>query len=287
MSDNKKAIIAILLGTLIGSASATVVKMGVKDMPPFTFTFLRFFIASLCIIPFFLHRRFDKKTLTQLILLSLLATGNIVLFSFGVALTTATIGQLLYAGVPIITAFVIFLLFKESLPTMKSIGIIIGFLGVGIIVLLPVLEKGQLFAGNLLGNMLIGLGVILYSFYMVYSKKLLKMQSPFVITSMFIFTTTIAVLPFFLGELSVRWWEHMTVTTVLTITYASIGATILTYILNQYAIKHGGAVLASVGFYLLPVFSTMVAFLFLDERLIAGIIIGGSIALFGSYLVMK
>ena len=69
--------------------------------------------------------------------------------------------------------------------------------------------------------------------------------------------------------------------------YITIVATIITYILNQYAIKHGGSIFASMAYYLLPVFSFFSAFLLLGERLTQGILIGGILALLGVFFVTK
>lgn len=290
MSDKKIAIVAIVIGAFINSTSPGMTKVGLFEIPPLTFAFLRFVIASLCILPFFIYKKGHKfSTIRDLVPLSLLATINIVFFAIGIKLTTANIGGTLYAAVPLLAGLILFIFFKKSLAKEKIVGIIIGFIGVLLIALLPLLERGNIFAGNLLGNMLIACGVIFWSLYMVYSKKLYKTYSPFITLSSIIFTTTIALIPFFLWELysSPGWWNTVTISGISSVFYVGIFISVLAYLCVQYAIKHGGAVLAGTTFYITPVLGVIVNFLLLGEQLTPGFVVGSILALIGTYLVVR
>lgn len=288
MSDKQKAIIIIFLVAIFGGATSTITKIGLVNIPPLSFAFIRFLIAGIVVLPFLLKTNF-LKDLKRLTPFSLLGTINIVFFILGVKMTTATISQLLYAGVPLLTAIFLFALFRERLSMRKEMGIAIGFVGVALVVLLPVIERGGKFSGDLLGNSLIGIGVISWSLYMVYSKKKLESFSPLIVTSAFIWVTCFALFPLSLTDLIAypNWWQNLTFSGVLSLSYVSIVSTVLVYLLNQYAIKHGGSVLASMQFYLLPVFAYLSAFFLLGERLTIGLIIGGSLALLGVYITTK
>ena len=288
MSDKQKAIIFTLLAAVLGGLTSTVTKIGLIGIPPLSFAFIRFLVAGIAILPFLFGRNF-LKDVKRLIPFSLLGTVNIIFFILGVKTTTATIGQLLYAGVPLATAIFIFVLFRDRITSRKGIGIVIGFAGVVTVVLLPVIEKGTMFSGNLFGNLLITVGVISYSLYMAYSKKLLKSFSPFILTAAFIYVTCIVLFPLFLTDFVSYpdWWHNITLSGVLALGYIAIISTIVTNTLTQYAIRHGGSILASMQFYLLPIFAYISAFLFLGEQLIPGLIVGGSMALLGVYITTK
>lgn len=288
MSDKQKAIIFTLLAAVLGGLTSTVTKIGLIGIPPLSFAFIRFLVAGIAILPFLFGRNF-LKDVKRLIPFSLLGTVNIIFFILGVKTTTATIGQLLYAGVPLATAIFLFVLFRDRLTSRKGIGIVIGFAGVITVVLLPVIEKGTMFSGNLFGNLLITVGVISYSLYMAYSKKLLKSFSPFILTAAFIYVTCIVLFPLFLTDFVSYpdWWHNITLSGVLALGYIAIISTIVTNTLTQYAIRHGGSILASMQFYLLPIFAYISAFLFLGEQLTPGLIIGGSMALLGVYITTK
>ena len=288
MSSKQKAIIFTLLSAVLGGLTSTVTKIGLAGIPPLSFAFIRFLVAGIAILPFLRGKNF-LKDVRRLIPFSLLGTVNIIVFILGVKITTATIGQLLYAGVPLLTAVFLFILFKERLTARKEAGIAIGFIGVMLVILLPLIEKGTKFSGSILGNVLIGVGVVSYSLYVAYSKNKLKSFSPFILTAAFIYVTCIVLFPLFLTDFVSypNWWHNITFSSILALGYIAIISTIATNILTQYAIKHGGSILASMQFYLLPVFAYISAFLFLGEQLTSGLIVGGSLALLGVYITTK
>lgn len=288
MNDRQKALFSILLLSILSGSTAAVTKIGIISIPPLSFAFFRFFIAGISILPFIISRN-RIKSLWKLAPLSLLATLNIIVFVLGIKTTTATIAQLLYAGVPILTGFFLFVFFRKRLTKNKTIGIFVGFLGVAFVVLLPIFEKGTRFSGDLLGNLLISVGVISWALYALFSQKKLKFFSPFVITSAFIWTTCIVLFPLFIIESSVHtnWWRTLTPSSIFSLIYIGTVSTIFTYLLNQYAIKHGGSIFASMQFYLIPVFAYLFAFLLLGEGLTLGLVVGGCLALLGIYITTK
>lgn len=288
MNDKQKAIVFILLVSILGGATQAITKIGLVSIPPLSFAFIRFLIAGIVISPFLLKKNF-LRVLWQLTPFSLLATINIAFFILGIKTTTATIGTILYAGVPLLTALFLFVLFRERLSRKKELGIVLGFFGVVFVALLPIIEKGSRFSGDLLGNMLIGIGVVSWSLYMAYSKKKLRSFSPLVVTSAFIWVTCFALFPLFLTDLisHPNWWQSLTLSSVLSLSYISIISTVIVFLLNQYAIKHGGSILASMQFYLLPISAYLSASFLLGEQLTLGIVIGGALALLGVYITTK
>ena len=277
MTNKNKAILLIVVGSIIGGAVSSVTKIGLVKIPPFSFSFIRFFISSMCLLPFFLKSKIKKdKNFRNLILLSLLPTLNVALFVNGVKLTTASIGQMLYAGTPILAGLFSYILYKDKLSFKRWIFIFLGLLGVFLVILLPLFQKNVPFTGSLTGNILISFGVILWSLYFTYSKKFQKLYSPLLITTMFIFVATVFFFFFSLFETQKNfgWWNGLAFNSVIAVLYVAIFATVISYLINQYTIKLAGPVLASLSFYLLPVFAYFSAFLLLGERLTSGLIIG-------------
>lgn len=288
MSNKQKTLIFILIASALTGATSTVTKIGLVNFPPLTFAFIRFLIAGIVISPFLFKKNF-LKALLQLAPISFLGALNIIVFILGIKLTTATIGQLLYAGIPLLIALFLFALFKERIVRNKEIGVLIGFLGVLIVILLPIFEKGNKFSGTLLGNLLIGVGVICSSLYNIYSKRRQQFFSPFIITAAFIWTTAIVLLPLFLWESSFHfeWWKNLTSSSIISLLYIAIFSTIIIYLLIQYAIRHGGSVSASMQYYLAPIFAYVFASLILGEQLTLGLFVGGTLALLGVYIATK
>lgn len=290
MTDRQKAFLSIFIGSIMGGAMGAVTKVGLLEIPPLSFAFIRFFAATVIVFPFILKKK--RKIIKDFIAvapMSLLAALNIAFFTIGVKTTTATISQILYAGVPIIIGLVSHFLLSEKLGFTKISGIIVGFIGVLVVVFLPILEKGKAFSGDLTGNIIIATGVVSWSLYMVFSKRMQKTHSPFVIVSIFIMLTAIVLFPFFLIELKTNslWWTDVGLNGLISLLYVVVIGTITTYLLMQYAIKHGGIVFSSMAFYLQPVFGFLAAFLILGEGLTLGILIGGILAFLGVFFVTK
>lgn len=290
MSDKKTAIVAVLIGVLINSATASISKIGLLEIPSFSLGFLRFFVAFLCVTPFLWRKhKLLRSSFKEIAPVSLFATINVTFFILGVKLTTANIGSTIYAVVPLLSALILFILFKEKLEKTRTLGLVLGFVGVLVITFLPLFEKGNPFSGNLLGNTLLTVAVTSWSFYLVYSKRLQKKYSPLVVTYNFIFVSLLILFPFFLWDLQskIGWWRHVSSAGIFSIFYVAIMVTVIGYVANQYAIKHGGAVLAGIMFYFMPILGFFINFWLLGEILSPGFIFGTILALLGTYLVVR
>lgn len=290
MNNKKIALLAIVVGALISAGSAGFVKKGLFEVPAFSLVALRFVVAAICMLPFILQRRvLNLKLLKDIGPISLFATINVTFFVLGVKYTTANMGSVLYAAVPLLTGVVLYFISKENTIVKHFLGLILGFIGVLIIALLPMIEKGNPFAGGLVGNFLLLVAITSWSFYMALSKKLQKNYTPFELTSVFIIVSAVVLLPLlFLDAQSFPgWWQHVGMWGITSVLYMGIPVTIISYILNQYAIKHGGAVFAGTLFYLLPIFGVVINFLLLGEMVTLGFIMGSLLALLGTYLVVR
>lgn len=290
MNSRKIALIAMIVSGILGSATAGVAKKGLIEIPPYSFTFFRFFVAALCVLPFFLKTKGHKSSnLRELIPVSFFATINVLFFILGVHLTTANVGSLIYAAVPMLIAVIQYILYKNRLSSQKELGLGIGFIGVLLITLLPLIEKGNVFSGNIWGNLLLTIAILSWSFYMVFSKKLHEKYSPFLITCNFIFVSTVILFPFFLSDIVTQfgWWQQVDGWGIFSIFYVAVIVTVINYILNQYAIRHGGTILAATMFYISPIFGFIVNFFLLGELLTPGFVVGSLLALVGTYLVVR
>lgn len=284
------AISAILLAATLGGGIPTLTKISLEEMPPFSFTFLRFFVAAACILPFFLKDKPKmQKDFYKVIFFSLFLSCNVILFPLGVRLTTATIGQTLYIFTPILVAVLAFFFLSEIFNFKKVIGIVVGFFGALIIFLLPEITGGAPFTGNMIGNLIIFLAVLATAFYTVFSKKFQKRYTPLQLTAIFIFTTCF-ILIFLAASDVVRypfWWQHTSITPILSVLYVGLIGTAAYYLLTQYAVKHGSPIIASMILYLQPITSFFWAYFLLGEQLTAGLIIGSILAFTGVFLTLQ
>lgn len=287
-SDNTKALYAVVLATIVGGGLAVFGKIGLKVIPPFTFTFLRFLIGSIFLIPFISRlQKITFKKFSELFLLSSLSTVNIFLFSFGIRLTSATVAQLLYAFVPILVAILSVFLLKKRPFFKQNIGIILGLIGMVFLIFHPSNNNIGVSSESSLGNILIALGTFLYALYLIYSKKMQNRYSPATLMGAFIGTTMITSSAFSLFEIGrgINWFYHIETITVIALLYVGILGTGVFYFLNQYAVKHGGPLIAAVIQYTQPPATLIWAMILLQEKLTLELVIGSILAYLGAWLV--
>lgn len=274
----------ILTGAIIGGSVSSITKIGFVQIPPFSFSFIRFFIAGVVMIPFLPKKSFPRNhDFFKLMIISLLPVFNVIFYVSGLRLTTANVASVLYATTPILTGLFSIPLIDHKMPLKKWFSVLLGLFGVGLVILLPLIEKGTAFSGNLTGNLLITGGVILWALYLPLSTNLQKIYPPVLIT--FLFIAESAVIFFFLSLIEIKtlgvWWQNIRLSSIISVLYISIFATIGGYLLNQYSIKIRNPLSASLTHYLMPVFGYLFAFILLGERLTAGLL-AGTILVFAS-----
>jgi drug/metabolite transporter (DMT)-like permease len=284
------AIIAVLLGVITGGGNPVFVKIALKEIPVFAFNFLRFFIASLLILPLFLREKPKiTKDIYKLVLLSLLGVVNITLFAFGVKLTTATMSQIIYAGVPAVAGVLSYLFLSEKIGLNKIVGILLGFAGTILIVLLPIIGNPSAVKGNFLGNIIIFIAMLSWAAYTVFSKKFDNKYSPIYLNTFFILTA--AVIEFFpaISDFSSSnpWWIHVSSGAVWSLLFVSTFGTVATYVFYQYAVKHGTPLIASMSLYIQPIVTFGFASAILGEKLTLGLVIGAILIFLGTWRVAK
>lgn len=273
----------VVTAAILGGGAGVFGKIALAEIPPFSFTFLRFLIASIFLIPFSLKYlpTFKRKDY-KIILLSLLASANVVLFAFGIKHTTANISQMIYTAVPIVSALLSFYYLKEKFGVSKTIGIVVGFVGTVIVVILPLISNNN--GGSTIGgNLTIVIAMLSISLYWVLSKKFHSQYSSLEINNYFIFTTTI--LLFFLSIFDLfrepTWWYGVSTNAYLALIFVAILSTAIYYLISQIIVKKATPVMASMVLYVQPFTTFIWAYYFLSEKLSVLFLIGVFLSLLG------
>lgn len=282
-----KAILAIFAASLLWG-TAGLAKPFVRTFDPFTAAFLRFLVASVFILPFFLKNGGLKKDMVRNVVpLALISALNVAFFYIGIQTSIANSATLIYAGVPLVTSVLAYSFIKEDITRRKFFGIIIGMIGVIYIAVLPKIEHAGQFSGDLKGNVFFLLGVLAWSVYTVGSRHALttKHYSPLSVTAVSIFTSCAVF--FFLSLFS---WKDSYIFSLtqprllLLILHSGLVVTVATYLLFQWAIKHSSATTASLKQFLEPIFAVTFNFAFLGERLTSGFFAGSLLVFAGIFI---
>lgn len=188
---------------------------------------------------------------------------NQFLFLEGVSRTTSINAIIIVATIPIDTLIISAFLKQDKITPIKIAAIASAFMGVFIIVGAEKLDLGGYFAGNIL---LVG-SALVYSFYLVLSRKMLAIYKPFtVISYVFIFgfleTIPMTLLPVFemLREPAPLkfWWTPAVIL---------VFGTVLPYLFNIIALRRAKSSLVASFIYLQPLFGIALSLVLLGEKL--------------------
>lgn len=279
------ALIYAVLAAIFGGSVPVLSKYGLEVFPPFVMNSLRFFTATLVFLPFMVTHM--KKLLHKKVLFaSFVALFNPILFIIAINLTKASVAPLIYASVPLMVA--LYGQYKgEKLSFRRWIGVIVGFSGVALTVLLPLLTSNNANAGNLLGNILIFVAAIVFFAYTQLSKEIQdkKIATPMEVTFAFVFITFIVTLPLGLYDFAekVDLSQISPLHLIAGIATGMIG-TSLFYLVYQKALQLSSALSASLFVFIQPLATALLAYIVLGETITIPFVIGGILAIVGAKL---
>lgn len=271
-----------LVTVLIWSGNMTINQLTVGSIAPSSIAFLRWLLALLIMTPFVLpaawrHRDEILKQWPRLAFLGLLGMGLWQGLAYLAAETTsATNMGILAAMVPLLTVLLSALILREP-PTFGGIvGGVLAFFGVTVLL-------GQ---GNPLsllqlkvspGDALMVMAATCYAMYGVMLKRWQMKLPPWVMLyGQVCFAVLILLPPYLLGPMT-----PVDSHNIWLIAYAGIPASIITTFLWMRAVRQIGANQASIFINLMPLFSAIIAMIFLGEQLAIFHVIGGLLILCG------
>ena len=174
--------------------------------------------------------------------------ANQTLFLYGLRHTTAINATILVTTVPVFTVLGSVLIGREPPSLLKFAGIALA--GMGAIYLIGP-DRISLAPDVAMGNALIVLGMICYAAYFLYSKPVLSRYGSITVSFYVMFFASFGVLPFGLMEARQIELSRRSVATVwLWVAYIVVFPTILTYLLNLWALKRVSSNLVAVYIYL-------------------------------------
>ena len=289
----KKIIGIIALTALCGSSVPVFAKIALEVFPTFTLVTIRFLLATLSLIPFvYRTKELSLGNFKMLFPVAFIGALNPILLFIALQTTQASVTPLIYASVPIMSALYLQSVKKQKITEHQMRGILIGFTGVCIIILLPLITSHRYTPLEMMrGNMLIlfaSFAFMLYGFYSK-SRQISHAVSPLALTFYFSLVTLLLSIPFALYEVikdpvifaDIRWTHAVSALEV------GLIGTSLFYFLYQYSLKISSEVTASLFTYLQPVLTILLAVTLLSEKITIPIVIGGALAVYGAALASR
>ena len=274
----------LILAVLFWSGNFVVSRGIINEIPPMTLAFWRWTIALLIILPFALKPIMRQKHLIRqnwkiLTVLAILSVSNFSMFIYmALKSSTVTNAVLINSMIPIFIVIISWMGFKERITLRQAMGIAISLTG-----LMFIITEGNLstliavrFGKGDMWTISAGISWALYSALL--RKCPAEFDSLSFLGTLIIIGTSF-ILPFYIWEISIGKTMNVTCASIGSIVYVAFFASILAYIFWNKAIQTIGANKTGVFIHLMPVFSIILAMIFLDEKL-RGYHIKGTILIF-------
>lgn len=283
----------LVLTPLFWAGNAVVAKGVVGEIPPLSMSFWRWVIALTILLPFGLpgvwrHRHLIREHWLSILALSTfsVAAFNSLLY-FAAVTTTATNIALINATIPIMVALLAWVLLGDRTRPVQALGIGLAVLGI-----LAVVARGDLSVLTGLraqpGDLIMVLAVFSWGLFSVLLRRQAVPLPPLTFLTVQITFGTVVILPFFLVDLLFfSGGFELNRSTAIPMMYFAIFPGILAYAFWNHGVYRIGPAKAAIFMYLTPVFASVLAGIFLGERLGQPHIVGGLLILAGLFLATR
>ena len=261
-------------------------------IPPMAMTFYRWLFAIAILAPFaWPHVRREWPIVWRhrriMLLLGLIGVGSHNALAYlGLRYTTAMNGVILNSFIPVMIIALSWIFLRQRLAAVQLAGVAVSLCGV-----LAILSQGSLqvlanFALNR-GDLLVIMSMLLWSIYTI----CLRWKPPGLHMLTFLFVIACigdaGILPFYLLEMALG--AHLTFTwlTFAVFFCVALFSSVLAYIFWNRGVEQVGASVAGLFVHLMPVFGTLLAWLFLDEQLRPYHVVGIVLILTGIFVTSR
>jgi drug/metabolite transporter (DMT)-like permease len=261
-------ILSLIFAMFIWASSFIALKAAMEDLGPFTVIFFRMIFASLCFVYFikdFIKYDFSKKDIKFILLLALFEPCLYFVFeSKALQLTSASQAGMITSLMPIITAMAAGYFLKEIISKQLIIGSLIAMSAA---IWLSLQGSTSISSPNpLLGNFFELLAMACGAGYTITARYLSSKYSALFITAIQVFIGAIFFTPLFIYEYNTI-PMNFTLNSFLWTIYLGVVVTLAGYGLYNYALTKIPASKAAVFIYLIPVFTLILAYFVLNEKL--------------------
>jgi drug/metabolite transporter (DMT)-like permease len=275
----KWAFILPLIAVLIWSLNIAVTRYVAEWISPVSISFYRWFVAFWVLTPFMLPKLWQQRAvikphLGQLLILS--AFGMVLYQGLAYSAahyTTATNMGIINAFIPIFTVFVSIAILKDFPNRYAVLGSLMSLFG-----LFYIMGQGSLASvvqgGAHSGDLLMLLAVFFYAFYGVFLKKW-QLQIPLLLS---LYVQVCFAVLLHLPFIAQNW---------ASVVYAGVFPSLIAPLVWMLAVQQLGPNRTSIFMNLTPVFTAVIASLWLAEAWTIYHSIGGLIILFGIILAQK
>jgi drug/metabolite transporter (DMT)-like permease len=284
----KSRVVWLLLCVIWGS-TWLFIKLGLQDLPPFTFAGIRFVIASLILYAIIRTRRIrlprTRRDWTLLAVTGVLSfTLNYGLVFWGEQYISSGLAALLQATIPVFGLVIAhFYLPGEQMTPAKIFGVVLGVAGVGVIFSnqLSVAGTGAL-AGS--AGLVVGSACAAYANVLVKSRGG-KMEPAILAFGQMVFgLAPLLLIGIFIEGNPLRFrWTGMAVVSLF---YLAIVGTVAAFLMYYWLVQHMDVTNTMLIALVTPIIAVALGIVILDEELNWRIVVGGAMIMAGIGLIV-
>lgn len=265
-SKHKQAVLALILANIIWGAASPIFKWSLENVGTFTLAFLRFFLATLILLPFaYRNLKIRAEDFTKFVLLAFSGvTFNITFFFLGLKLAPSINAPIIATAGPIFLLIGSFFILKEKLRPKVILGTSVGLLGVILIIIRSIFENGVDLA--VAGNFLLVLATFAAVIHVILTKKIVANYEAITVTVWQFSIGSLSFLPSFLIEIKkYGFLTNLQTPGIVGIVFGAVLSSALAYYLYHWAVKYLLAQEVGVFAYLDPIIAVVIAVPLLGE----------------------
>jgi drug/metabolite transporter (DMT)-like permease len=276
----------LTLSALIWSGNFVLSRAMNATIPPAGFVFWRWLVAALVLTPIALPRLRREWPILRanLRLICICGFFGVTLFNFliytAVHTTTAINAALVNSAIPVFIIMFARVFFGQRVTLRQHMGIALSLAGVATIILQGDLARIRTLSFNR-GDLLVLLAAVAWALYSVALRRYPQGLNPFLFLYSIAIAGLIFLIPFYAAEIASGKTMTANPATVLSIAYVGIFASVVAFSTWNSGLRQVGAHLGGQFVHLMPAFSTILAVIFLGERLQLFHIVGIALILVG------
>jgi len=293
LRENTKAYIMLILATLFWAGNFTIGKFAyTENVPPYSLAFFRWILVWIILIPFTYKEISKIKTevnnnLSLFFILGFTSVGIFSAFTYNALNYTQVINASLFnTAIPVSIILVCFLLKIEKTNIFQISGLIVSVLG--ILAIITRLDLNILLTLNFnKGDIYMVIAIISWGIYSALLKKKTFNISLLSLVHVVCTFGLIILFPAFLFELALEKTTEINSNLIYILLYIAIFPSIGSYYCWAGAVSIIGANRAGIFLSLIPLFSTIFAMIFFNEKFLFFHFIGSVLIILGLFLSNK
>jgi drug/metabolite transporter (DMT)-like permease len=272
--------LALFTVALLFSANYIISKMGMRELAPLSFAWLRVFGSALAM--WFIARNEeplppdDRRRVALYAILGVVI--NQTLFLCGLAFTTVQAAAILITTIPVFALGAAILMKLERPTSMKIGGIALACAGALLVV------GGESFAGtwkSFAGAVMIVINCLSFSIYLVLSKPAMARLSARAVVARMFAVGTVVMLPIAAYSLLTEDWNAISPRAWIALLLVIAGPTVAAYLLNAWALRHADSSVVAAYTYVQPVLATILGAMVFGEEIRAIVLLAGAMIFAG------